>query len=741
MRFGVPVEGGGDEASARTGEVPGRRQETVHHADLVSATLGRPGGRHRSTLTDHVDRHHRRPPGPRRDRSRLPGGGVTHAAHARALLEAADRGAARSCGTSWPALGWLGLHVPEAHGGSGYGLEELVVVVEELGRAVAPGPFVPTVIASAVLAPTADDETRPRLLPGLVDGSVDRCGRARAATVTVDGRNRVGRRGHRARRRPRPRAARRRRATTSRSCRSATASPSRVPPNLDPTRRSARVTLDGAPATVIPGARQTLVDLARVILVGRGRRARTASAPRWPPTTPRSGCSSVDRSRCTRPSSTTAPTWSWPPSWPPAPSGTPPGPRPTGGDQLTYAAAVAATLAAPGGRPVRQPQHPGARRHRHHLGARRPPLHAPGDRRCSALLERRRGRGRPHRPHPPGRACATRPSSCPPEAEAIRDEVRTFAERIKDLLGRRAAHPADRDRLRDAALAQAVGPRGRRRRAARDRAGVRAQPASSRPAYGITGVGHPHAHPVRHRRPGRPVGAARRSNQEVIWCQLFSEPDAGSDAAGVKTKATRVDGGWLVNGQKVWTSGAHVAGMGFATVRTNPDVPKHEGITTMVIDMHAEGVEVRPLQDDHRQLGVQRGVLQRRVRARRRRRRAGRRRLDGGPRHARQRERQHRRRRGRHVAARPRRSSTSFDAHPERLAGGAGRIGRYVADAPGDGAAQPAQRQPGRRRRRARARGRHHQAGAVRDSATRRPRSSPSCNGPDARVHGRRRRR
>ena len=81
----------------------------------------------------------------------------------------------------------------------------------------------------------------------------------------------------------------------------------------------------------------------------------------------------------------------------------------------------------------------------------------------------------------------------------------------------------------------------------------------------------------------------------MIWCQLFSEPDAGSDAAGITTRATRVDGGWLVNGQKVWTSGAHVAGYGFATIRTNPDVPKHDGITTMVIDMHAEGVEVRPL--------------------------------------------------------------------------------------------------------------------------------------------------
>jgi alkylation response protein AidB-like acyl-CoA dehydrogenase len=83
--------------------------------------------------------------------------------------------------------------------------------------------------------------------------------------------------------------------------------------------------------------------------------------------------------------------------------------------------------------------------------------------------------------------------------------------------------------------------------------------------------------------------------QDVIWCQLFSEPDAGSDAAGIKTRATRVEGGWLVNGQKVWTSGAHVSSFGFATVRTSPDVPKHDGITTMVIDMHADGVEVRPL--------------------------------------------------------------------------------------------------------------------------------------------------
>jgi alkylation response protein AidB-like acyl-CoA dehydrogenase len=80
-----------------------------------------------------------------------------------------------------------------------------------------------------------------------------------------------------------------------------------------------------------------------------------------------------------------------------------------------------------------------------------------------------------------------------------------------------------------------------------------------------------------------------------IWCQLFSEPAAGSDAAGARTRGVKVDGGWVVNGQKVWTSGAQVSRFGLATVRTDPDAPKHNGITMMVIDMKHKGVEVRPL--------------------------------------------------------------------------------------------------------------------------------------------------
>ncbi len=137
-----------------------------------------------------------------------------------------------------------------------------------------------------------------------------------------------------------------------------------------------------------------------------------------------------------------------------------------------------------------------------------------------------------------------------------------------------------------------VRARGGCRRAARRRAGVRGA-GINRPGYGITGWVILTL--IQYGTEDQVARVVPALNQDVVWCQLFSEPDAGSDAAGIKTKGTRVEGGWLVSGQKVWTSGAHVAGMGFATVRTNPDVPKHEGITTMVIDMHAEGVEVRPL--------------------------------------------------------------------------------------------------------------------------------------------------
>jgi alkylation response protein AidB-like acyl-CoA dehydrogenase len=89
------------------------------------------------------------------------------------------------------------------------------------------------------------------------------------------------------------------------------------------------------------------------------------------------------------------------------------------------------------------------------------------------------------------------------------------------------------------------------------------------------------------------VSSAVRGDK--IWCQLFSEPSSGSDSAGVRCQAVRDGDGWVINGQKVWNSGAQFSDYGMIVTRTDPDVPKHKGLTVFWIDMNTPGVEVRPI--------------------------------------------------------------------------------------------------------------------------------------------------
>jgi alkylation response protein AidB-like acyl-CoA dehydrogenase len=190
--------------------------------------------------------------------------------------------------------------------------------------------------------------------------------------------------------------------------------------------------------------------------------------------------------------------------------------------------------------------------------------------------------------------------SPPADAGALREQVRAFL----------AGHdPAGSDRLEflrarfDAGLAWVHYPAGlggqglpRTLQQAVDEAFAEAGAPGNRPERNGIGLGMAaptilaYGNPEQQQRWLRPLWTG-----EEIWCQLFSEPGAGSDLAGLATRAIRDGDDWVVTGQKVWTSSAHVSSRAILVARTDPDVPKHRGLTYFAADMHAPGVEVRPL--------------------------------------------------------------------------------------------------------------------------------------------------
>jgi alkylation response protein AidB-like acyl-CoA dehydrogenase len=455
-----------------------------------------------------------------------------------------------------------------------------VLVVEAMGGLVAPGPFLPTVWASAVLAACGTDAQQAELLPGLADGSV-------RAAVGLDERTHL---------------------VLGAALADLFLLPSgddlviatrdevevSMPKNTDATRRVGTVTASGAPSAdrVLAGARGTAVVLGRILAAAEatgGAQACVTMASEYAKVREQFGrviaMFQAVKHQCAdmlvATQLATAATWDAARTEP----GTP---------ELELAAAVAASQALPAFVMCAEKNiqlHGGIGftwEHDAHVYLKRAISLAAVFGPAGAIdvdVSRLVGAG----------VQGAHAIELPSEAEAYRADVRAFAERYRSTpeaeqlgvfldSGYALAHwPAPWGRAAGAVEQLVIEEELRA-------AGIRP------PQYGIGGWIIQTL--TQYADPDQIERWIRASLEyQLTWCQLFSEPGAGSDAAGVRTKAVKVDGGWKVTGQKVWTTGAAQCNRGLATVRTDPDKPKHDGITVMVIDLHAPGVDIRPLRE------------------------------------------------------------------------------------------------------------------------------------------------
>jgi alkylation response protein AidB-like acyl-CoA dehydrogenase len=513
---------------------------------------------------------------------------VDAAAAARQALDAPDE----ELPAFWKglaSLGWIGLAVPERHGGQGYGLLELAVIVEELGGAVAPGPFLPTALAATVLGLCGGDEQLGRRLPGLCDGSVV------ASVGLADGLRREGDLLE---------------GETSVLGggladlfllpvgddmvildRLAGGVSVHLADSLDRTRRMATVSTSGLPmaaADVLVGARPVAECIGRLLAAAEAAgmasactRAATAYAQVREQFGRPIGTFQAVKHHCANMlvDAELATAAAWDAARGPA-------------SEMPLRSALAATAALPAA--VRCAQRliqvlggiGYTWEHDAHLFLRRATTTlavfggtnaAPAEVTAAVRAGDRLSGG----------------VDLPPEAEVYREEVRAFRERLLGLP----------DGERRAALVDAgyyvphfPPPFGRGAGPVEQLVIEEELGELGRTDLGIGTWILPtliqHATEEQLQRWVRPslYGHSR-------WCQLFSEPNAGSDAAAITTRGRRVEGGWVVSGQKVWTSDARICDRGLATVRTDPEAPKHAGVTMLAIDMHAPGVQVRPLRE------------------------------------------------------------------------------------------------------------------------------------------------
>ena len=514
---------------------------------------------------------------------------VNSRAAARATLEDGSSHPAEIW-TAAAGLGWTGLAIAEEHGGSGFGLSELAVVLEALGHELCPGPFLPSVAAAVVIDRCAPDSVRAQLLPGLADGST-------VGALAVSGSVTVG---------------------------SDLVVTGETPATLGAPDADLLVMIAGEDVVIVDAAAEGVtvtplksLDTTRSVgsvalrgvaipedrvLRGAARKARTvfrilASAEAvgvsWATLEMAVEYAKVREqfgrtigtfqavkhhaaNMLVNAEETTAAAWD--------------AARADDLDSAWFAAAVAASHAIR--TQIFNAQnniqlHGGIGftwEHDAHLYLRRARV-------LAALIQEG---GDPLRDIVEGQRSGQAHGASftlPPEADAHRDQAREAVATLRSL-------PTDkqRDYLVDSGYLVPHWPKpwGRAADVLEQLVVEEEFSGVERPDMGITGwVTLTIAQAGTDDQRDRWVEPVLRG--EVMWCQLFSEPGAGSDAAAVRTSAKKVDGGWLVTGQKVWTSLAHLCQWGLATVRTDPDAPKHAGVTMMAIDMKAPGVTVNPL--------------------------------------------------------------------------------------------------------------------------------------------------